>query len=332
MTTRTFTLRKLNSRNLPWPVDWAQLFGAQRPLILEIGFGRGDMLLHLAQQHPDASIIGLEISNRCLTHVENQIERRQMHHVRVIHTPAETALHHLFAPQTLDEVHINFPDPWFKSRHEHRRLIQRDTVDVLVSRMKPGAPLYLATDIPEYAEMAHEVLDATPGLDNLLPAAWADSMPGRIQTKYERKARQEGRDCYYFAYRRNHTPAPPIPVVKELEMPHIVLESPLSLEEMRAAFAPMKTTADDVTINIQHIYLGERALLFDAYIKEPTIDQHVALMLVARDAPQEYTLQLNMMGHPRPTAGVHTATNQLADWLMRLHPQTRILKRKTQDT
>lgn len=328
----SFRLQKLNSRTLPWPVDWAELFGADRPLILEIGFGQGETLLHLAQQHPDANIIGLEVSNRCLTKVEGRIERLGLRHVRVIHTPAETALHHLFEPATIREVHINFPDPWFKSRHEHRRLMQRDTVRVLVSRLQTGGRLYLATDIREYAEMAHDLLSETPGLDNLLQTPWGDTLPGRIVTKYERRARREGRPCYYFAYQRSDLPAPHIPVIKELPMPHVVIETPLSLEAMRAAFASVEQHRDETHIHLQFVYLGERALLFEVYVKEPTIDQHVALLLIARDQPDEYTLQLSTLGHPRPTAGIHTATNLLADWLLSLHPQARILKRKTRAT
>ncbi len=323
-------LQKLNSRLLPWPVDWSALFGSERPLILEIGFGYGDFLLYLARHNPGSHIVGLEVSNKCLTKVEERIVRHGLTNVRVIHTPAETALHHLFEADTLDAVHINFPDPWFKSRHGHRRLMQRDTLDTLVSRLKTGGHLYLATDILEYADMSHELLAETPGLTNLLPAPWTDALPGRVVTKYERKAHVEGRACYYFAFARNAQPAPLIPVIKEAAMPHVVFESPLTLEAMRAAFVPHEQTDGDTHINIHTVYIGDRALLFDTYVKEPTIDQRVALVLVARENAHEYTLQLSMIGHPRPTAGIHLATNALADWLLSLHPETRQLKRKTQ--
>jgi tRNA (guanine-N7-)-methyltransferase len=325
-------LPKLNSRDLSWPADWPELFGADRPLILEIGFGYGDFLLHLARQHADCSIIGLEISNRCLTKVESRVERHGLTNVRLIHTPAETALHHLFEPESLREVHINFPDPWFKSRHAGRRLMQRDTLDAVVSRLQTGGRLYLATDILEYAEMSHDLLAATSGLDNLLDTPWAGSMPGRVVTKYERTAQREGRACYYFLYQRNDIPAPVVPVIREMDMPHVVLYSPLSLEAMRAAFRPLEFTAGDAHIHAGLVFLGERSLLFDVYVKEPTIDQRVALMLVEREAPQEFTLQLSVIGHPRPTAGIHAAANLLADWLLSLHPDARELKRKTQDT
>ena len=324
-------LRKLNSRILPWPADWAELFSNNRPLILEIGFGQGQFLLHLARTHPECNIIGLEISNRCLVKAERAIERQQISNALVIHTPAETALHHLFEPATLMVVHINFPDPWFKMRHGHRRLMQRDTLDAIVSRLSTGGMLYLATDIAEYAEMTHALLAATAGLENRLASPWAGSMPGRVITKYERKAAQEGRDCYYFAYRRNADPIAAVPVIKELDMPHIIFESPLTLADMRAAFAPIRQDQGETHINVSAVYEGDRALLFDAHIKEPTIDQQVALLLIERvNRDQEYTLQLSMLGHPRPTAGVHQAVNLIKEWLLSLHTDNEILTSKVQ--
>jgi tRNA (guanine-N7-)-methyltransferase len=323
-------LRKLSSYTLPWPTDWDALFGAPRRLILEIGFGRGEFLLHLARQNPDAHIIGLEISNRCLLDMETRLAQGDLPNVRVIYATAETALHHLFQPATLSDIHINFPDPWFKKRHSHRRLMQPDTVNALISRLQPGAGLYLATDILEYAELTHALLSAAPALENQLPTPWAGTLPGRVSTKYERRAQREGRACYYFAYRRRAAAGPEVPVIKEWDMPHIVLHSPLPLEAMRAAFVPLAYDHADTHIQVREVFQGRRALLFDAYVREATIDQRVALVLVEREAPGEYTLQLSTIGQPRPTAGLHIATNLLGDWLIGLHPDTRILQRKTQ--
>jgi tRNA (guanine-N7-)-methyltransferase len=324
-------MRKLSSLTLPWPTNWAALFGADRPLILEIGFGRGQFLFHLARQHPDHNLVGLEISNRCLTHVEDALGRNGIENVRVIHSTAETALHHLFEPATLTQVHINFPDPWFKPKHGHRRLMQRDTLDALVNRLAPGGLLYLATDIVEYAEMSDELLQATPGLENLLDVPWTASLPGRISTKYESKAVREGRSCYYFAYQRNNYPAPLLPVIKEWDMPHIVFSSPLTLPEMLKHFEPSDILDGETRISLLDGYQGRDSLLFEVFIKEPTIDQLIAFLLLARDKPHQYTLQLSSLGHPRPTSGVHKAAALLGDWLLSLHPDSRILINKVRD-
>lgn len=320
--------RSHNSRTLPWPTDWDAAFGGPRPLLVEIGFGYGQFLLHLARQRPDAGVIGLEVANRCLTAVEQAVARQQLDNVRLVHAPAHTALHHLFAPAALDQVHVNFPDPWFKGRHSHRRLMQRDTLDLIVNRLRPGGSFFLATDIRAYAELSAALLAQTPGLANLLPDAWASALPGRIVTRYEDKARRQGRACYYFACRRTDSPAPPAPPVRELEMPHLVFASPLTLDEMLARFESREHSAGSTHVRFMFAYRGERSLLVETYVKEATIDQHIALMVLARAAPGEYTVQLNTLGQPRPTPGVHRAVALLGAWLVGLDPAARVIKQK----
>ena len=322
-------LKKLSSFNLPWSTDWTAIFGVERPLILEIGFGYGHYLEHLAKLHPDHNIIGLEINNFCMVKMERVIERKQLNNVRVVFSRAETALNHLFEPEIFSEIHVNFPDPWFKERHSRRRLMQRDTLDMMVSRLKPNGMLYLATDIIEYAEMSHEILADTAGLTNTLETNWVNQFDGRIITKYERRAGVEGRQCYYFAYQRNDTPVEHTPVIKEIDMPHIVIKTPLSVDDMLEQFNEMSTSEGETHIKIMNGYRGKiGTLLFEAYVHEPTIDQKIALMLVKRDVEGEYTMKLSGIGNPRPTDGLHRAVAFVADWLVSLHAESEVLKRK----
>ena len=181
-----------------------------------------------------------------------------------------------------------------------------------------------------YAEASHELLAATPGLDNQLDRPWAGSLPGRVVTRYERVARAEGRCCYFFAWRRNEQLPPVAPVAREYAMPHVIFRSALTLENMRARFRPQQWQSGATHVSCSHVFLGERSLLFDVYVKEPNIDQHVALLLLERRGrPGEFTLQLAMFGHPRPTAGIHLAANGLADWLLGLAEENVLLSRKT---
>lgn len=322
---------KLNS--LAWPTDWTSVFGADRPLIVEIGFGQGAFLLHLARSFPNANVIGLEMANRSLLHTQAKIERAGLTNTRLIHAMAETALRHLFTPASISQLHVNFPDPWFKNDHRQRRLIQRDTLDAIVNRLAREGKFYLATDILAYAEMAHDLLRATPGLDNLLPNDWASDLPGRVQTKYEASARGEGRACYYFAYRRNHVPAPDVPVIGDLDMPHVVFTSPLTLDEMLPRFEPLEINEGDVHVHLFAAYLGKNALLIETFVGDPTLRQNVALLIVTRRQPDtpdtnEYTIQLSTIGQPRATTGVHQAVKLLADWALSLHPENQLLPNK----
>lgn len=340
MSTPPIPIPKLSVRSLPWPTDWAALFGTEaerppiaRPLILEIGFGQGETLRHLSQTHPDAYLIGLEISHISMVKIEKRQAQGALQNLRVVFGTAETALHHCFAPHTLDAVHINFPDPWFKARHSRRRLMQRDTLDALVSRLKPGADLYLATDILAYAEMSHELLTATPALATQLPEGvpWVHEFAGRVLTKYERKAIAEGRPRYFFHYRRRpDVPAPDVPVMQELlPMPNMILHMPLTLDAMYAAFAPFNLSRGDITVGFKFAYVGPRTLLVETYVHEPTIEQRLGLLVsVDPNEPQKLRVRVSSMGGPRPTPGVHIAVKALADWLVGLHPDARVLQDK----
>lgn len=323
---------KLSVQRLPWPTDWHALFDSAaqaRPLILEIGFGYGHYLRHLATQHPDACIVGLEIDSESLRKAERAIARGDLPNVRVVYGRAETALHHNFAAQSLDAVHINFPDPWFKTRHGKRRLMQRDTLDAIVSRLKVGGTLNLATDIIEYAEMSAALLADTPALENLYPAPWVNQVTGRTVTKYERRAFEEGRTCYYFAYQRSGPDAPPVPVLMELEMPHIVFESSLSPQEIYAQFTPHQVHEQEIAVNYINAFHSENAVLFEIYLYEPTIEQRIAVMLTQNDGdPREYTLRLGTIGQPRSTAGTHVAVRHLGDWILSLDPRHRVIHDK----
>lgn len=324
--------RKLSSLTLPWPVDWNALFGVARPrLILEIGFGNGDYLIHLAHSNPDAHVIGVEIANQSLEKAESKIRHQGLMNACVVLSRGETALHHLFRPASLDEVHVNYPDPWFKTRHAERRLMQRATLEAITSRLKTGGHFYLATDILEYAQMSDELLRSIPGLVNVLPAPWLDALPGRILTKYEEKGQREGRPGKYFHYQRSAEAGPLVPLMEEIEMPHVVLQTPLTLPQIAARFEKLAHQAgEDIHVAITHAFVDakEKALLFEANIEEPTIDQHVALLLTARETPGEYTLRFSTIGIPRPTLGLHRATGFLADWVVGLHPDGRIIERK----
>jgi tRNA (guanine-N7-)-methyltransferase len=325
--------RLFSTHSLAWPTDWPTLFGtpAPRPLIVEIGFGYGHMLFHLAETRPEAFIVGVEVASKPQETVERRLFRRKFANVRVIHGYAETLLHHVLQPATVDEFHINFPDPWFKAAHAQRRVIQRDTLDAIVNRLKPGGMFYLATDITEYAEMVHEHLIATPTLTNQLSTAWGDVRPHPIVTKYEAKALAEGRTNKYFTYRRNDLPAPAIPVMYEVEMPNIVFKTALPLTPLAKQYTERVSMsyADDIHVNVMAIYEGRDGLLFEVYVKEPTIEQHVSFAVFPHDEDrQRYTLKLGAIGYPRPTEGMHRAAAVIEGILQGYAPDYEAIHRK----
>lgn len=323
--------RKLNSLTLDWPVNWAELFGVERPLIVEIGFGNADYTMALAQANPDCNVVGFEVSSQSMFKAEKKIIRHQLPNVRAIHSRGETALNHLFPPSSVRQIHINYPDPWFKARHAGRRIMQRDTLDTIVSRLEPDGLFFLATDIVDYAEMSHELLAETSGLDNLLDAPYVNKFSERlITTKYEEKGIREGRRGNYFKYRRNTQPAPHVPVKEEWPVPHIVLKTPMSSQEIAAKVAKMAFHTGDIHVALLNAYWNPtyKTVLFEVVIEEPTIDQHIALLLNPREKTADFTLKYATFGMPRSTEGVHHATHFIAKWIVSLHDEAKITSKK----
>lgn len=322
---------KLSVYNLSWPADWTAIFGRSAPLIVEIGFGNGEYLLALARQYPDHNIIGLEIASRSLEKAERKLGHNGIPNARVVFSKAEAALAHLFESRSVHEFHINYPDPWFKKRHSGRRLIQQDTVDYLVDRLVIGGKIYLATDIRAYAEMAHEVLSQASALRNCLATSWVHQFPRLVTTKYEAKGLAEGRPGHYFLYERISAHTPDLPTQKELDMPHVVIATPVPAPQIVAAHREQQFhPAPDVHIKVRDVYLHQngRAVLFEAEVIDPTIEQHVAIMLYPREEPNTYTVKYTTLGQPRMTPGLHYATALLAKWVVGLHPDGRILASK----
>jgi len=324
--------KSLNSLAMDWSTDWTALFGVERPLIVEIGFGNGDYLIALAKQYPDHNVIGFEISTPSLEKAEKKIRKLKLDNAVAIHSRGETAINHLFEQQSIRQIHINYPDPWFKSRHAGRRIMQRDMLDAIVSRLEIGGLFYLATDIIDYAEMSHELLVETPGLTNLLDENWVNEFPERlITTKYEEKGYREGRDGHFFKYRRNENPIPDVPVMEEWTVPHVVIKTTMKPQEIAAAVTKEAFHKGDIHVAVFNGFWNPQhnSVLFEINIEEPTIEQHIALSLRHREENDDYILRYATFGMPRPTEGMHFATSTLAQWIVDLHPDAEIIADRT---
>ena len=319
-------LSKLNYLIVDWPLKQKSLFPRVQPLIVEIGFGNGDFLIHLAKTRPEQNIIGFEISSQSMGRAESKIEKLGLENVRPIHARAETALAHLLAPESVLEFHINYPDPWFKKKHRRRRLIRRETVDLLASRLVLGGRLLLATDIIEYAEMAQSTLSETRGLSNRFETPWANDIEGRFRTKYEIKGYREGRLGHFFSYQRNKLPVSNPAVIGELEMPHLFLHSPLSAAKIAGRFEATRRHFDGVHIAILHAYADPKrdVAVFEVVVEEPTIEQHTMIMLSPREAAGDYIVKMTSLGHARPTYGMHRAVQAVGEYIQSLHEDARI--------
>jgi tRNA (guanine-N7-)-methyltransferase len=185
------------------PRDFAATFGRVAPLVLEIGFGNGEQLLHASVNEPARDFIGVEVHRPGVGRLLNALANADVSNARIYHHDAVEVLQHEIAPETLDEVRIFFPDPWPKKRHNKRRLIQPEFVALVASRTKRGGRLHLATDWADYAEHMQNVLDQAP--DWRRDARFLEGAarpPGRIDTHFERRGLKLGHGVQDFVHER----------------------------------------------------------------------------------------------------------------------------------
>lgn len=152
---------------IPWSeqlLDLQGAFGRDAPTVLEIGFGMGAATVALADVRPDLNILGVEVHTPGVGALLREVEQRGLTNVRVIEYDAAAVLRTMIADESLDSIHIWFPDPWPKARHHKRRLITPETTALLARKLKAGGCLHLATDWAHYALQMQTCLDATPAL------------------------------------------------------------------------------------------------------------------------------------------------------------------------
>ena len=169
-------------------LDIEAWFGRSAPLVLEIGSGTGTSTLAMAQAEPDIDVIAVEVYRKGLAQLLTAIDREGVTNIRMIRGDGVDVLEHVLKSESLTGVRVFFPDPWPKSRHHKRRLLQPATVALIADRLRPGGILHAATDHMGYAEHIAAVGDAEPllrrvDLDSTLPISVQ-----RPVTKYERKA------------------------------------------------------------------------------------------------------------------------------------------------
>jgi tRNA (guanine-N7-)-methyltransferase len=184
-------------------LDLDLAFARSAPTILEIGFGMGDSTAKIAAGMPENNFLGVEVHTPGIGSLLKLIGEQALTNLRLIQHDAVEVLTHMIAPESLAGVHIFFPDPWHKARHNKRRLIQPPLVKLLASRLAPGAYLHCATDWQEYAEQMLEVLSAEPALRNTAEG-YAPRPDYRPVTKFENRGLRLGHGVWDLVFVKGH--------------------------------------------------------------------------------------------------------------------------------
>ncbi len=185
----------------PVPLDATAAFGRQAPLVLEIGFGMGEATAHIARVRPQDNFLCCEVHEPGVGALLKRIGEHGIENIRILQHDAVEVIDHMLPPGSLDGVHIFFPDPWHKKRHNKRRLIQPQLVAKLAARLKPGGYLHCATDWQPYAEQMLEVLSAEPSLENTAEG-FAPQPDYRPLTKFENRGLRLGHGVWDVVFKR----------------------------------------------------------------------------------------------------------------------------------
>ena len=184
-------------------LDFDACFGAVGPRVLEIGFGMGQSLLAMAAAAPATQFVGIEVHRPGVGKLLHGMAEQGVDNIRVYCHDAVEVLRDCIAPASLDTIQIFFPDPWHKKKHNKRRLIQPLFVAQLVSRLKPGGTLHLATDWEDYAGQMMTVLSAESDLANACgEGQFAPRPEHRPLTKFEKRGERLGHGVRDLVFRR----------------------------------------------------------------------------------------------------------------------------------
>jgi len=211
--------------------DAAAEFGREAPLVVEIGSGLGDAVVHAAKENPGKDFLAVEVYTPGLAQTIQKIVSAELRNVRVVQANAPEVLGTMLPAGSVSEVWVFFPDPWHKTKHNKRRMV-KDTFAPLVARvLAPGGLWRLATDWSGYAEQMRAVGAASPDFENMhdgertgsaspltqarltgvdceqsdepdTGGGWAPRFDGRILTSFENKAHKAGRVIFDLTFRR----------------------------------------------------------------------------------------------------------------------------------
>lgn len=185
------------------PVDFRALFGDDRPVVLEIGFGMGDSLIEMARRAPEKGFIGIEVHPPGVGRLLSRVREEGLENIRVYCEDAIEVLARCIPDGSLAGVQLFFPDPWPKKRHHKRRIVQPAFAQAIRQKLAPGGTFHMATDWENYAEQMMEVMSTAEGYRNQAGEGQFSPQPDfRPVTKFQRRGEKLGHGVWDLIFER----------------------------------------------------------------------------------------------------------------------------------
>ncbi|OEY70967.1 tRNA (guanosine(46)-N7)-methyltransferase TrmB [Rheinheimera salexigens] len=183
--------------------DLTQVFGRDKPRVLEIGFGMGQSLVQMAADAADKDFIGIEVHRPGVGACLATAQARNVTNLKVFQHDAVEILEHSIADNSLDTVQLFFPDPWHKKRHHKRRIVQTEFASLVQRKLKPGGVFHMATDWQNYAEYMLEVMQPIAGFSNMSTSNdYVERPEHRPLTKFEQRGQRLGHGVWDLMYKK----------------------------------------------------------------------------------------------------------------------------------
>lgn len=187
------------------PYDWDLVFKREAKRVLEIGFGMGATLAKLASENPQADFIGVEVHPPGIGRMVARAKALELTNLKIFAVDALQVLNLAIPDASLDRVLLLFPDPWPKTKHHKRRIVQPEFVELMAKKLKPEGFFHLATDWQPYAVHMMSVLEASPSFTNLFgEGLYAPAGFERHTTKFEKRGEKLGHAIWDLVFKLNH--------------------------------------------------------------------------------------------------------------------------------
>jgi tRNA (guanine-N7-)-methyltransferase len=288
-------------QSLPRPVDWRAIFGRSAPLEVEIGIGSGDYLARNAAEHPEVDFVGVELRWASVKRSLRNLSKVKAGNARLVIEDARPAVERLFGTRSLARVHVLFPCPWRKERHERHRLFHGDFLRLLNHRLVDGGELFCVTDWEPFVEWT---LSQVPGTGF---TARVEMIEARFGTKYERKWLGRGQQQFHEIHltKTAHVDAP---ATQETTLnPHHVPALDL------ARFAPQDDPSEMPVTFKEIVRDAERGIVMvRTVVVEGDFTQHFWIV-VARARDGSWWITPARGCQTLPTHGVQRALDRVRD-------------------